>query len=174
MIAIQIYVIDTSYFLELYRVDGDSSEEAHLSVKRKFSEKIENSAQFFVPVAVLFELANHIADIKDSTRRKALAEQLRRDIDSSIKEQTPWTITHSSGAESIHELLAALNESASRFAYEFAAQKLGLTDTTVILEAERLRKKHVSDTLRNYQIHIWTRHNELKAREPDVEESPFV
>lgn len=173
MTAIRIYVVDTSYLLELYRVDGCSQEDAHSSVLQKFRENI-GDGRFFVPIAVLFELANHVADIHDSQRRKSLAVRMRADIESSISEQTPWVITHATDALSLDDLLSALNESVARFADEFSAQKLGLTDTTVILEAERLRKKYVSDSLRNYQIHIWTRHRELKAREPDTEASQFV
>lgn len=173
MTVIRIYVVDTSYLLELYRVDGCSQKDAHSSVLQKFRDNIADG-RFFVPIAVLFELANHIADIHDSQRRKDLAVKLRNDINNSILEQTPWVITHATDALSLDELLSALNESATRFADEFSAQRLGLTDTTIILEAERLRKKYTSDSLRNYQIHIWTRHSELKAREPDTEASQFV
>lgn len=173
MTTIRIYVVDTSYLLELYRVDGCCQDDAHLSVSQKFRENIE-TGQFFVPIAVLFELANHIADIHDPQRRRSLADKLRTDIGSSVSEQTPWVVTHATDAQGLDDLLSALNESATRFADEFSAQKLGLTDTTVILEAERLRRKFVSDSLRNYQIHIWTRHCELKAREPDAEASQFV
>jgi hypothetical protein len=171
--TIRIYVVDTSYLLELYRVDGCCHEDAYLSVFYKFRENIA-AGQFFVPVAVLYELANHIADIHDAQRRRMLANKLRIDINNSIDEQTPWVITHAADAQGLDELLRALSESATRFADEFSTQKLGLTDTTVILEAERLRRKFVSDSLRNYQIHIWTRHRELKAREPDTEEAQFV
>lgn len=173
MSTIRIYVVDTSYLLELYRVDGCCHEDAYSSVAQKFMENID-TGRFFVPIAVLFELANHIADIHDSQRRRSLADKLRVNIKSSISEQAPWVITHATDAQGLDDLLCALNESAARFADEFSTQKLGLTDTTVILEAERLRRKFVSDSLRNYQIHIWTRHRELKAREPDTEESQFV
>lgn len=173
MITIRIYVVDTSYLLELYRVDGSFEEDAHLSVLQKFQANIDDG-QFFVPISVLFELANHIADIHDAQRRRDLAARLRADIKRSISEQSPWVVTHATDAQSLDDLLSALNESVARFAEEFSTEKLGLTDTTVILEAERLRKKYVSDSLKKYQIHIWTRHSELKAREPDTEAAQFV
>lgn len=173
MTSIRIYVVDTSYLLELYRVDGCSQDDAHANVLKKFLDNID-TGQFFVPISVLFELANHIADIHDAQRRRSLAAKLRADIESSVSEQTPWVVTHATDAQSLEDLLSALNESVARFAEEFSAQKLGLTDTTVILEAERLRKKYVNDSLKHYQIHIWTRHLELKAREPDTEPSQFV
>jgi len=171
--TIRIYVVDTSYLLELYRVDGCSEEAAHTKVLHQFQENIV-TGQFFIPVAVLFELANHIADIHDPQRRRQLADKLRSDINKSISDQTPWVITHATDAQSLDDLLTALNDSATRFANEFALQKLGLTDTTVILEAERLRKKFISTSIRKYQIHIWTRHIALKSHEPDTEASQFV
>jgi|CXWL01.1.fsa_nt_gi hypothetical protein len=174
MITKPIYVVDTSYLLELYRVDGCSEEIAHKAVSKKFQNGLAAKGQFFVPVPVLFELANHIADVPDATRRKHLAAQLHEHIQSSIVDAVPWVITHANDAQSLGDLLGALKESAARFASEFATQKLGLTDTAVILEAERLRSKHPSNSLLNYQIHIWTRHQELKSREPDSEVSPFV
>lgn len=173
MRTIRIFVVDTSYLLELYRVDGCCHGDAYSFVANKFRDNID-TGRFFVPVPVLFELANHIADIHDVQRRRCLAEKLRDNIQSSLSEQTPWVITHATDARSLDDLLSALSESAMRFSGEFSTQKLGLTDTTIILEAERLRKKFVSDSLRNYQIHIWTRHRELKAREPDTEDSQFV
>lgn len=172
--TIKICVVDTSYLCELYRVDGCFEEDAHKSVSQKFRDNIEAGARFFVPVAVLFELANHIADIHDAQRRRSIADKLRTNIESSVLEQTPWVITHATDAHTIDDLLSALNESVARFADEFSTQKLGLTDATVILEAERLRKKYVNDSLKHYQIHIWTRHIELKAREPDTEPTQFV
>lgn len=59
----------------------------------------------------------------------------------------------------------------NRFSDEFVQQKLGLTDTSIITECERLKKQH---KLSGCKIHIWTRHQALKAREPDVELKPFV
>ncbi|MFY9260908.1 MAG: hypothetical protein WAO71_10420 [Gallionella sp.] len=168
----RLYVIDTSYLLELYRVHPWYEESAHRTIKQKFEENYK-AGQFFVPVAVLFELANHIADAK--LRRFELAAQLSQDVASSISAQSPWTITHAVGAQSLADLVSALNESVSRFADEFSRQELGLTDTTVILEAERLlRKDQKLASLRHYQVHIWTRHAALKAREPDAEPSPFI
>ncbi len=174
MNAIRLYVIDTSYLLELFRVDGCYEEYAHVAIKKQFSDAIEKKFSFYVPTPVIFELANHIADIKDSSRRNELAIQLSNTVISCVENGNPWILTPPGKPETIRELMEALRESTTRFANEFSCQKLGLTDTVVILEAERLKNNHKSSTLKEYFVHIWARHDELKSREPDTEPCPFV
>lgn len=123
---------------------------------------------------MIFELANHIADVKDAHLRKRLANKLASTISSSLEDAEPWTITPPGNPDSIRELIEALGHGASRFAEEFSLQKLGLTDTVVIMEAERLREKNPSSQLKSYYVHIWTMHRELKSREPDAQPAPFV
>lgn len=174
MSVISLYVVDTSYQLELYRVDHCFEERAHNQVKSKFAQAIDSRDRLYVPVPVLYELANHIADIKDSSNRKRLAKRLSQDVNSALEESTPWTITHLKEKPDISALMNVLRNHAERFAEKFAVEKLGLTDTAVILEAERLRKRYRSDSLRKYHIHIWTRHKAVKLREPDSEANQFV
>ena len=174
MSDIRLYVVDTSYLLELYRVDHCSEEQAHEQVKNKFAEAIDSGGRLYVPVPVLYELANHVADIKDSSNRKRLAKQLSQDVNSALKESTPWTITHLTDEADVSALMEALRKHAEQFAEIFAKEKLGLTDTALVLEAERLRKRYQSNSLRKYHVHIWTRHQAIKSREPDNEANQFV
>ncbi len=191
----RLYVIDTSYLLELYRVEGDYEEQAHLKIKERFQS--ESSSQFFVPVAVLFELANHIADAhrKNFCSSQRIAKELQRKVQESLARPSlvtsptrvpqptqpddqeklpPWIITYAAGCSTLEGLMDALSSCVSRFSEEFAANQLGLTDTAVVLEAQRLRQQNKSDSSRQYKIHIWTRHAALKAHEPDAEDAPFI
>lgn len=176
MTEIRIYVVDTSYLLELLRVPQNYQEESHVIIKAKISEAIDKGDRLYVPFPVVFELANHIADVKDSSRRKVLADKFREFVSQSLESQTSsmWTITPPANAQTIAELMTALDESTGRFVSEFSSQKLDLTDTVIIMEAERLRKKHKSTKLKPYLVHIWTRHKPIKSREPDPEPDAFV
>lgn len=174
MSVIRLYVVDTSYLLELYRVDHCSEEQAHNQVMSKFAQAIDSGDRFYVPVPVLYELANHVADIKDSSNRKRLAERLSQDVNSALEESTPWTITHLTEKLEISALMDVLRAHADQFTEKFAVEKLGLTDTAVILETERLRKRYKSESLRKYHIHIWTRHKAIKSKEPGQEANQFV
>lgn len=174
MVTICRFVLDTSYLLELFAVDGYSGSESVKEVRARVAKSIEAGSEMFVPMPVLFELANHIADVKHADHRKKLVEHMHRAVTSSIKEGAPWIITPPGNSDSLQELMEVLHGITSRFATEFAQQKLGLTDTAVIMEAERLKKSYPSSRLKNYLVHIWTRHAALKAYEPDVEPNPFI
>lgn len=103
-----------------------------------------------------------------------MADELRQAVAMSVESETPWTVTPPGNAATIAELMVALEEGTGRFAAEFSHHRLGLTDTVVIMEAERLRKKHKSTRLKPYLVHIWTRHQVMKSYEPDVESDTFV
>jgi hypothetical protein len=52
------------------------------------------------------------------------------------------------------------------YAQEMAEQGIGLSDTSLIEEARRLRKKYNQPRDR---VHIWTKDRRLKTHEPDAE-----
>jgi hypothetical protein len=174
----RLVVLDTSYLLEFFQVPGESQAQAYAPVEARIKEALENKDQMFLPLPVLFELGNHITDIKNFELRKTLAKKLFDLVKSSIENEVPFTITPLVGEiESIQELLTALQKVGEEFQQLQAnAKRLGLTDTVVVMEAQRLKSKFEpqSSKLKKYLVHIWTRHQEIKAREPDQEANPFV
>jgi hypothetical protein len=155
-----ILVIDTSYLLEVFQVPAHSSTKTGKSIKSKWQRAIGAGARFFVPLPVVFELANHIAGIRDGARRKALAQALNKAVKSSKDTASPWTIIP---ADKPLEELSAL---CSAFEEDYAPQAIGLTDVCIIEEAKRLRKKYPASA---YKVHIWTTDLSLKSHEPDGE-----
>ncbi|HIE02028.1 MAG TPA: hypothetical protein EYP59_17380 [Thiotrichaceae bacterium] len=87
-----ILVIDTSYLLELFGVPGYSDDKAIREIRKRHEKAIKDKALLFVPLPCLFELGNHIADVRDETRRQSLANLLVQTIQTSIEKSTPWTI----------------------------------------------------------------------------------
>ena len=161
----RVYVIDTSYLMEIYRVPGGSDARSGRVVKRRFGEAIRGQARLFVPVGCVFELCNHVAGVRDGRSRRELAAKIAADVTTAIGQSVPWSITP---AGSHDDLLRQV----SRFADTYASQGVGLTDTQVAETAARL-KDRFADGL-GYAVHIWTRDARLKALEPDPERSPFV
>jgi hypothetical protein len=159
------YVVDTGYLLELFKVDGRYNDDKHKIIDAKFKKAAIQGFRIYVPVSVLFEVATHIAYVDNGYRRKKLAEKLAIIVDSCVKKQNPWIITPGEELKSIEQLAETL----LKFANEYAVQELSLTDTSVLLIAQEL-KKNRSD----YKVHIWTTEHTLKAREPDTEPNPFV
>lgn len=163
-----VYVVDTSYLVEYYKVDGHYKEDSHKEIWQRFNVAISNKNTLYIPVPVIFELANHIAHIKNGIYRQKLAEQFVFDIQNSLTKDSPFNLVPCKDFESIEELAKNLVE----FSNHYAKQGLGLTDTAVYLQAEQLAESY--KRLKNYRIHIWTRDTALKALEPDTEPNPFV
>ena len=158
-----VFVVDTSYLLELFRVPSRSNKNANEEIKKRFEKEEENDSRFYVPLACVYELANHIANVRNGNLRKKLAGNLNIIVRSSVEEGTPWIITPATDLKELPILF-------KRYADEYVIQKISLTDTSVVLEANRLKKKY-SDS--GYTVHIWTKDNRLKAFEPDIEINPF-
>jgi len=158
-----VLVIDTSYLLELYRVPHYSNDASHAAIKARFGKAIEQKSQLYVPFPAIFEVANHIVDGRDPGPRKKLAELFVGHVLQSFEKGQPFVITPALDEASLKELL-------QQFANEFAPQRVGLTDTSIVSEAKRLKQKYGA----SYNVHIWTKDRRLKAHEPDFERDPFV
>lgn len=159
-----ILVVDTSYWLEWYGVP-DFCDPVHMrQVRAKFAAlKDVPGSRLFVPLPVVFEVANHIAD--SSGDRHRLAEQFKEHVLRALGSSAgvPFKVSPGVDPASLRELLAA-------FAGEFAAGKIGLSDTAIVYEARRLKEKYGAAC----PVHIWTKDCRLKAQEPDPEPAPFV
>jgi len=155
-----IFVVDTSYLTELFKVPGYSQHPKE--VNERFEAAIRNKGRFYVPLPCIFELANHIAHAKDRNNRAALSIKLLETIKSCIENQRPWIITPSTGIEVLSELCRVFSD-------KYVIKGIGLTDTFIIQEAKGLKKEKS-----HFKVHIWTKDRSLKAYEPDKEENPFI
>ena len=158
-------VVDTSYLVELFEIPKKSNEAAVKEVKARFAQAIKAGSFLYVSTSALFELANHIAHVNDGYVRKKLAEKLKTAVENSKNKQNPWIIEPCEELADIELLVNALVQ----FSDQYAAQGLGLTDTSLVLIAKNLKKQYKSDN-----VYIWTTDQDLKAREPDTEPNPFV
>ena len=162
--SIAVFIIDTSYLLEMFRVPGLSNTNDVLKIRKRYEEAENNKCRFIVPVPCIFELGNHISRIKDGNKRKELAKSVYDSVKSSIEQNNPWNITPSIGLKELPQFFKVFEE-------KYVSQKISLTDSIVIQEAIRLKKKYKKY---DYPVHIWTKDNDLKAYEPDREENPFL
>jgi predicted nucleic acid-binding protein len=152
-----LIVVDTSYWVELFRIPKHYSETKYRAVKAKFTWAAEQNATLYWPLPCVYELANHIAHIKEGKHRFDLAGKLYHKISA---DHPSLIITP---ACAINDLQVFLKH----FVDEYVQQNIGLADAAVIEEAKRLKKDH-------NQVHIWTLESTLKSHEPDSELAPFV
>ncbi len=162
---ISIYVVDTSYLLELAACDGCSVPAAVKEVRKRFKREAGRRARFYVPLPCIFELGNHIAGVKHDERRKQLAEWLLKTVKTSLKTQAPWHITPTGNPDEI------LPELMDTFVPLAEKRRIGLVDTFTMSEARRLKAAHAKAKLK---VHIWTNDHALKALEPDKEIAPYL
>ncbi len=163
-----IYVVDTSYLAEFYKVGKHCKPENHKEVQKRFNEAIKNKYRLYLPVPVIFEVANHIAHVNDGKLRRQLAQRFNQDIQKSFKTDSPFILVPCEDFKSIECLAKNLIE----FAENYASEKIGLTDTSIYLQAKQLYQDYKK--FKNYRIHIWTLDTALKAKEPDSEPNQFV
>jgi hypothetical protein len=162
-------VIDTSYLLELLKVPEHFDPSFSEEVKKRFSRSVAAGHRLYVPFTIVFELANHIALVRDGGARKRLANLLAATVRSCIEKATPWIITPAS--QDILYDLSELVRLCDLYAEELAIQGIGLSDTSIIEEARRLKRKYNQSDAR---VHIWTKDKKLKSHEPDTEPEPLV
>lgn len=167
--SVTALVVDTSYLLELLKVPDYFDPLFSEQVKRRFKDAAEAGHRLFVPFAVVFEVANHIADGRHDARRKELAEMLAKTVRQSVETATPWIITPAGEDILLH--LSELPRLCEVYAEELAIQRIGLSDTAIIEEARRLKAKYSSF---GTKIHIWTKDRRMKKHEPDPEPNPLV
>lgn len=168
-VTTRIYVVDTSYLLELFAVPSFSDANSRSKITNRFTQAVKEEAMLFVPLPCIFELADHINDVPDGSERRKLAQQLHRTIEQSLRTRSPWIITPSI----TDELLERFSESCREFADRYASQGIGLTDCFVAHEANRIKHRYSGANL-NYSVHIWTKDRKLKALEPDSEPMAFT
>jgi predicted nucleic acid-binding protein len=167
--SITALLVDTSYLLELFKVPDRFEPAFAERVKQRFRAAMDAKYRLYVPFPVVFEVANHIAGVRDGGSRKRLADLLANTVRNCVESANPWIITPAS--EDILYDLSELLRLCDVYAREMAVQSIGLSDTAIIEEARRLKGKYNQPEDR---VHIWTRDQALKAHEPDAEPAPLL
>ena len=172
--VVRLIVVDTSYLLELFQVPDCSSVRAYGPIYQLFENARHITDQLQVPLPVLFELGNHVADVKNGESRKRLAAELVDAVDVWLAGETPLTIVSSmNDARTVQDFRDAVTGLTQEFK-TLAPDRQGLTNAAIALEAKKLRQKYKNSSLKTYLVHIWTTDKKLKALEPDAEANAFV
>lgn len=168
ILMITYIVVDTGYLLELFRVPKRFNEPDAEEIKRRFQIAQTQGNKLYIPIPVLFELANHIAHVDNGYERLTLANKFSETVKQGINpEITHLNIIPCEVFAVASELSNHLEVFVQKFAEEFVQQGLGFTDSAVLLEAQSLKNK-------NNRVYIWTTDEPLKPYEPDTEPNPFI
>ena len=160
-----IYVLDTSYLIEVAGGGRDSHPVASAEVRRRLRIASSKGGRFFVPLPCLFELGDHIADVKHEQRRSELVSWLCSTVTKCLQDARPWTITPTQRPQEVlPSLMSRFRELANR-------ESVGLVDAFTEAEAKRLKADFAGLKCR---VHIWTNDEPLKRLEPDKEVNPYL
>jgi len=159
------YVIDTSYLLEMAACGRDSRPETSAAVRERLRKAQHHGGRFYVPLPCLFELGDHIADVRDGRRRRKLAQWLLTTVAECLESPNPWHITPTADPATV---LPPLLE---RFETYSVQNTVGLVDTFAAMEAERLKTDF---SKLKPLVHLWTNDRKLKALEPDPAKLPLL
>ncbi len=106
-------------------------------VRTQTADLIEARYELFATVPVLFEVASHITHVRDGGRRRSLGERLRDDVESSISQESPWTIA--SVGSAILLRTSDVLRLAERF-LESSGPNYSFADISIVDLAEELRR----------------------------------
>ncbi|MFU7711295.1 hypothetical protein [Aeromonas veronii] len=161
----KIIVLDTSFLIELFGLPVDSDQDAHERACACYEDILNKNYDIYVPLGVVYELANHIVDVKNPGVRHELATKFTTIMLSAWKEDIPFTIIPSAdGTElkmSEFDLLRLCEVYSTHL-----NEGLSLTDCTII-EAASTLKENYKERGRKWLSHILTKHQALKSYEPD-------
>ncbi|MGY4816370.1 hypothetical protein ACVNP3_10585 [Pseudomonas chlororaphis subsp. piscium] len=161
----KIIVLDTSYMLELFAVPLDSTPGRSDEARRIFEEAIKAGFDIFCPLSVLYELANHIVDIKNHVLQREIADRFKEMVEGAFAADIPFSIIPNGNSIPIHNELASLPNLCREY-QDKIRMGLGLTDCTIIDVANTLKVNYASRK-KNWPTHIWTTHAALKSLAPD-------
>jgi hypothetical protein len=136
-----IVLVDTSVLLNILDVSGRN--QAKDRVLDQLAEAIEAGDHLFLPMAAIFEVGNHIAQIKDGDRH-AVARRFVAEVRKALQNEAPWKpINLPTNAE----VLAWLNQFPAA-----AAQQMGMADLAIQEEWKTLCARHPMTRVRVWAL----------------------
>lgn len=143
-----ICIVDTSILDELLNVPGWASH--HDDIVMAYAQRQEAGETFLLPLAVLIETGNHVAQVSDGALRRRAAEIFLQFARSALAGQTPFTPTL---LPSLGDIVAWLDDFPDR-----AMQGIGLADRSMIALWDHHRELHPAK-----RIYIWSLDRQLSA-----------
>jgi len=152
-----ICLIDTSVLLNILDVPNRNNE--RLDILGKFQEYIELECSFIIPMAVVIETGNHIAQNGDGNTRRVVAQKFIDTLEKTFTGEAPFRIADWDTQEKIREWLhefpshAQRNKSSTR-----TGEGTSFGDLSIIKEFEKSCSKFSMS-----EIFIWSLDDDLKA-----------
>ncbi len=152
----EIVLLDTSIFCRILRVPRMCSKPESQAAQWEVARLAGIGATLLLPVAVIYETGNHIAQNGDGDERRKVATRFVREVGKAFEGGTPYTPTPLQTAGEMSEWLDQFPD--------YAIQGVGLGDLSIIriFEAECIQHPLA-------RVRIWTDDDHLASydRFPD-------
>ncbi len=86
----EFVIVDTSVFLNMLNVPAFNQDRTR--ILQEYENFLDSDAGFYLPIAVVFETGNHIAQLSDGRQRRAYAEEFRTEIRKALEGEAPWRL----------------------------------------------------------------------------------
>lgn len=148
-----ICILDTSVLCELLDVPNKASQ--HETIVAEFELRAKRNEKFLLPIAVVIETGNHIAQNGDGQRRRRIAAKFVMLVETALDDKSPFTLTPMPSPDRIREWLTSFPDDATT--------GLGLADRSVIDLFNEQCERHPQR-----MIYIWSLDNHLRGYVRDV------
>ena len=85
-----IWIVDTSILLEILDVPGFCQDREQIA--EDLEQRVQNGDAFQLPMGVVIETGNHIADVTDGTLRRNRAIQFSKLVGDTLRDGRTWRI----------------------------------------------------------------------------------
>lgn len=143
-----IAIVDTTIFCNVLGIPGRNQD--RLTVIGEFETLININATLLLPMPVIFETGNFVAQIADGRVRRDYGEKFCRQVQLAAEGSAPWTPTPFPEKEEVLGYLSAFPEMAMR--------GVGIVDLSIIKLWERMRALGNGST-----VYIWSLDQHLSA-----------
>ncbi|MCW6036710.1 hypothetical protein K4A83_10615 [Spirulina subsalsa FACHB-351] len=147
-----VAIVDTSIFCNI--LDIPQRNENRDQVMRELKTYLESNTNLLLPMAVIYETGNHIANAKgenlDGNKRRTLAETFVQQVQMAITGKAPWRVLEVPTTQEIKDWLTEFPDSAMKGA--------GMADLSIIKEWYKLREK-----IPNQRVFIWSLDQHLQG-----------
>jgi len=150
-----IVLLDTSVYLNV--LDVPTLNQSRGSILGEFETRIKQNDHFLLPLGVVWETGNHIADLSEGQTRRSYAQRLVDDVERAFKGEVPYRATHFPEREEFLNWLSAFPDMAMRSkSVRKRREGVSLADLSIIKEWERTCDLHPMS-----RVHIWSLDDDL-------------
>lgn len=143
-----VAIVDTSIFCNVLNIPHRNGERSRII--KELEQFLEEETTLLLPMAVVYETGNHIAQLSDGGNRRRFAEFFVEQVKKAITGEAPWQVMQLPTTEEVGEWLSGFPDSAMRGA--------GMGDLSIIKEWEKFQAK-----IPNRRVFIWSSDKHLQG-----------